>query len=85
MSKDYTLEELQQLLRMAEQREKEKKAKAPKEVREGNLVDYLDGKGRAHAALVLKVKANGVLQLKVFHQAQPNEVVEANASRWRKR
>lgn len=85
MSKDYTLEELQHLLRMAEQREAAKPKAPSVSVKEGSLVNYIDERGMAHSALVLQVKPNGLFKLKVFRQAQPNFEVEVTMARWRLR
>lgn len=83
MSKDYTIEELQQLLRMAQQREV-KAASELKPVEVGNLVKYLDKAGHEHTALVLEVKPRGVLQLRVMRTAQPNVDMEVGPGRWRR-
>lgn len=80
----YTAEELQQLLDMARVREAEAAKSAPRPVRVGSLVTYLDARGMEHAALVLELRPAGGLKLKVFQQAQPNTVVEAGPGRWRR-
>ena len=82
----YTAEELQQLLDMARVREAEAKAQqqsVPRPVKEGSLVKYVDAKGREHTALVLELKDQGVLRLKVFCIVK-DEVVEAGPGRWRR-
>lgn len=56
---EYTAEELQQLLCMAEKREAEAVKLVPKPerpVKVGSLVKYVDSKGKEHAALVLELK-----------------------------
>ena len=79
----YTVEELQQLLRMAQQREA-KAAPELKPVGVGSLVKYIDKAGHEHTALVLEVKPGGVLQLRVLRTAQPNVDMEVGPGRWKR-
>lgn len=85
-NKNYTVEELQQLLRMAQEREAEAKRTEPKPIKVGSLVDYLDERGMAHVALVLAIKPRDVLKLKVFRQARSDLVLDnVGPKRWRRR
>lgn len=83
-NKNYTVEELQQLLRMAQQREEEARKAQPPPVKEGSLVKYIDDRKMEHTALVLKIKPKGVLLLRVFRPARPNLDLEVGQGRWRR-
>lgn len=84
---EYTAEELQELLRMAQAREAEAAKLAPKperSVKVGSLVNYLDGRGMEHAALVLEMRGD-VLRLKVFRFRNAQDLeVEVGPGRWRR-
>lgn len=81
---EYTAEELQQLLDLARVREAEAVKNAPRPVKVGSLVKYVDSAKKEHAALVLELLPAGRLKLKVFRMAQPNEVVEVGPERWKR-